>query len=76
MRTCDRNRRLLSRGSAPSLSTAPILPRSSSPTLFYFSNIVLHIALGIALAIGGVRLAGAQRATTQSKTQRAKGTGQ
>ena len=33
------------------LINSAYLAASASPTLFYFSNIVLHIALGIALAI-------------------------
>ena len=33
------------------LINSAYLAASSSPTLFYFSNILIHIALGIALAI-------------------------
>ncbi|MEO5742939.1 MAG: tetratricopeptide repeat protein [Vicinamibacterales bacterium] len=37
------------------LINSAYLAASASPTLFYFSNIVLHIALGIALAIACLR---------------------
>ena len=34
------------------LVNSAYLAASSSPTLFYFANIVLHIALGMALTMG------------------------
>src|SRR5919106_5524679 len=40
------------------LVNSAYLAASASPTLFYFANIVLHIALGIALSIAAARYVG------------------
>jgi len=46
---------LLGSGLCALLINSAYLAASASPTLFYFSNVIVHILLGIALAIGALR---------------------